>query len=58
MQSKPRPQLIVQGPEGYLRELLNRWLNRTNPPDIPKLANAIGLAGNERLKAKLLQSVQ
>ena len=52
------PQLIVQGPEGYLKELLNRWLKRTYPPDIPKLANAIGLAGNERLKAKLLQSVQ
>lgn len=55
---KGMPQLIVQGPEGYLKELLDRWLKRTNPPDIPKLANAIGLAGNERLKARLLQAVQ
>ena len=55
---KATPQLIVQGPEGYLKELLNRWLKRTYPPDIRKLADAIGHAGNERLKAKLLQSVQ
>ena len=55
---KAIPQLIVQGPEGYLKELLNRWLKRTYPPDIRKLADAIGHAGNERLKAKLLQSVQ
>lgn len=49
-------QLMVQGPEGYLKELLERWLKRANPPDLNDLANAIGLAGNERLKAKLLQA--
>ena len=48
------PILIVEGPEGYLMELLCRWLKRTSPPPyLQDLAKAIHDAGNERLGTEL-----
>ena len=50
------PLLIVQGTEGYLRELLCRWLERASqPPYLQGLAEAIYSAGNERLGAELVE---
>jgi len=49
------PLLIVQGPEGWLRELLTRWLQLTKPlPHLQVLAQAIYNAGNERLGTELV----
>jgi len=49
------PLLIVLGPEGWLRELLTRWLQLTNPlPYLQVLAQAIYNAGNERLGRELV----
>jgi len=49
------PLLIVQGPAGYLRELLTRWLKLTKPlPYLQVLAKAIYDAGNERLGRELV----
>jgi len=48
------PVLIIQGTEGYLMELLCRWLKRTSPPPyLQDLAKAIHNAGNERLGTEL-----
>ena len=49
------PPLIVQGTEGYLRELLRRWLKRASQlPYLQDLAKAVYSAGNERLGAELV----
>lgn len=54
------PLLIVQGPAGYLRELLDRWLKRDDPqsfrrPYVHVLAQAIYNTGNERLGNELVE---
>ena len=54
-----KPLLIVEGTEGYLRELLTRWLKRDNPPPyLHVLAEAIYKAGNESLGIGLLTRYQ
>ena len=52
--------LIAEGPEGYFREVLAKWLEKTSPlPTIEDLAVAIHNTGKERmaqdLKRKFLQ---
>ena len=54
---KTIPLANAKGVEGYLMELLHRWLSRTSQlPYLQDLAEAISSADNRRLGAKLVET--
>ena len=54
-----KPLLLLEGPEGYLRELLGNWLQWAPPnhslPTLEDLASAVRGTGKERVAYTLVQ---